>query len=196
MRELFKLTVILTIICAAAATALALVYNLTKNPIAYQQRLKKLNAIRAVQPDYDNEPDRDFIDLLVSKKGKGEDGLTRFYITKRKGALTGVVFTISSTGYGGTIDIMLGVTPDGTITGVQVLNHKETPGLGAKIAEERFLNQFKSKNLHNIPWALKKDGGELDQITGATISPRAVVKAIHQGLVFFRDHRNEILQKG
>jgi len=195
MRELFKLTIVLTIICSAAATALALAYNLTKEPIAYQQRLKKLNAIRAVQPDYDNEPDKDFLDLAVAKNKKGGDITTRFYITKKGGAFTGTVFTVSVSGYGGEIDVMLGVDPDGTITGVQILNHTETPGLGAKITEEKFIHQFNSKNLSNTNWALKKDGGEFDQITGATISPRAVVRAICLGLESFRDYRDEIARE-
>lgn len=196
MRELLKLTIVLTIICSVAATALALAYNLTKEPIAHQKRLKKLNAIKAVQPDYDNEPDRDFVDLPLAKNKKGKDELTRFYLTKKGGGFTGAVFIVSAPGYGGAIDIMLGVTPHGNITGVQILNHSETPGLGAKITEDAFCRQFKCKNLNNMNWALKKDGGEIDQITGATISPRATVKAIHQGLLFFADHRDEILKEG
>ena len=194
MRELFKLTIVLTIICSAAATALALAYNLTKEPIAYQQRLKKLNAIRAVQPDYDNEPDKDFVDIPVANDKKGGDLATRFYITKKGGAFAGAAFAVSASGYGGAIDIMLGLAPDGTITGIQILNHTETPGLGAKITEEKFIHQFNSKNLSNTKWALKKDGGELNQITGATISPRAVVNALHRGLVLFRNNREEILK--
>jgi len=190
------LTIILTVICSAAATALAFAYALTKEPIAYQQRLKKLKAIKAVQPDYDNEPDRDFVDLALAKNKKGEDVITRFYLTKRGATFTGAVFLVSAAGYGGTIDIMLGVTPNGTITGVRVLSHSETPGLGAKITEDAFCRQFIFKNLNNMNWALKKDGGEIDQITGATISPRATVKALHRGLLFFADHRDEILKEG
>jgi len=196
MRELLKLTFILTIICSIAATALALVYNLTKDPIAYQQRLKKLDAIKAVQPDYDNEPDQYFKDIPVAKNKKGGMENTRFYITKRGGVFTGAVFTVTTMGYGGNIHIMLGVTPDGTITGVRVLNHSETPGLGAKISGDSFCQQFESKNLSNIKWALKKDGGEFDQITGATISPRAAVKALHQGLIFFHEQSDKISKEG
>jgi electron transport complex protein RnfG len=193
MRELINLALVLAIICSAAATALAFVYNLTKEPIAYQQRLKKLAAIKAVQPDYDNEPDQDFIDIPAGNAGQGDGPATRFYITRQGGSCTGVVFSVTSSGYGGPIEIMVGTTPEGTITGIQILNHTETPGLGAKITEERFLGQFGSKNFSNTNWALKKDGGEFDQITGATISPRAVVKAIHQGLKFFHDYKNQIL---
>ena len=193
MREILKLTVVLTIICSAAATALALAYNLTKDPIAHQKRLKKLKAIRAVQSDYDNEPDQDFVDLPIDKDNGAP---TRFYITKKGGVFTGVAFTVSGTGYGGTIELMLGLTPEGTIAGVTILKHTETPGLGAKITEARFMGQFVSKNLDNIKWALKKDGGEIDQITGATISPRAVVEALHLGLTFFAGHKHEILNAG
>ena len=70
MKELFKLTIVLTIICALAATALAFVYTITKEPIAYQQRLKKLKAIKAVQPDYDNEPDKQFVDIKTDEMAK------------------------------------------------------------------------------------------------------------------------------
>jgi electron transport complex protein RnfG len=196
MRELFKLTIVLTIICSLAATALALVYNITKDPIAYQQRLKKLKAIKAVQPNYDNEPDQDFVDLTTDKGADGNGNFTRFYITKKGGTPTGVVFMVSAVGYGGTIDLMVGLSPEGTITGVQVLKHTETPGLGAKITEEKFLQQFTAKNVQNTNWSLKKEGGDIDQISGATISPQAVVKALNRGLIFFSDHTEDILGTG
>jgi electron transport complex protein RnfG len=193
MKELFKLTVVLTIICSLAATALALVYTITKEPIAYQQRLKKLKAIKAVQPDYDNEPDQDFVDL---KTDGSAEVLTRFYITKKGETPTGVVFMVSAVGYGGTIDLMVGLNPEGSITGVQVLRHTETPGLGAKITEEKFLKQFIAKNVQDTNWALKKEGGDIDQISGATISPQAVVKALSGGLTLFSDNKDKILGAG
>ena len=196
MRELVNLTVVLTIICSLAATALALVYNITKDPIAYQQRLKKLKAIKAVQPNYDNEPDQDFVDISLEKNAEGDAGLTRFYLTKKGTDPTGVVFVVTAIGYGGPIDLMLGLTPDGTITGIQILKHTETPGLGAKITEEKFLQQFTAKNAQNTTWTLKKDGGDIDQISGATISPQGVVKAISEGLILFSDHHDEILTAG
>lgn len=193
MRELFKLTVVLTVICSLAATALALVYTITKEPIAYQQRLKMLRAIGAVQPDYDNEPDQEFVDITGSMPTGGSGAPARFYITKKGTTATGVVVVVSGVGYGGTIDVMLGLNPEGTITGIEVLRHSETPGLGAKITEEKFLQQFPSKNIKNTKWSLKKSGGDIDQISGATISPQAVVTAIQSGLTLFSDRRNEIL---
>ena len=193
MKELFKLTIVLTIICSLAATALALVYTITKEPIAFQQRLKKLKAIKAVQPDYDNEPDQDFVDLKIDESS---DALTRFYKTKKGETPTGVVFMVSAVGYGGTIDLMVGLNPEGTITGVQVLRHTETPGLGAKITEDKFLHQFTAKNVQNTNWTLKKEGGDIDQVSGATISPQAVVKALSEGLVFFSENKDKILGTG
>ena len=196
MKELFKLTIVLTIICALAATALAFVYTITKEPIAYQQRLKKLKAIKAVQPDYDNEPDKQFVDIKTGESAEGEGNLTRFYITTKGETPTGAVFMVSAVGYGGTIDLMVGLNPEGSITGVQVLRHTETPGLGAKITEEKFLKQFIAKNLSDTNWALKKEGGDIDQISGATISPQAVVKALNGGLTLFTDNKDKILGAG
>ncbi len=109
--------------------------------------------------------------------------------------LAGVAFkVVAPDGYSGNIFIMVGVDAGGTVTGIEILSHAETPGLGDKIEEGWFKEQFKQKNLDNADWRVKKDGGEFDQITGATISPRAIVGAVKDGLEFYRDHRQEIVQ--
>ena len=90
---------------------------------------------------------------------------------------------------------MVGVDPNGVITGVEVISHSETPGLGSKITEPQFLGLFPGRSLSNTHWAVKKDGGDIDQITGATISPRAVVAAIYTGLEDFSAHREDILDR-
>jgi len=100
----------------------------------------------------------------------------------------------SREGYGGNIEIMLGVDPQGVILGVEILSHLETPGLGSKISEEAFRQQFAGRRLEDTRWAVRKDGGDIDQITGATVSPRAVVDAIHQGLEFFQKNQTKILE--
>ena len=100
---------------------------------------------------------------------------------------------IRDSGYSGNIAIMVGVDPQGEVTGMEILSHAETPGLGDKITQPWFKDMFKGKSLDNADWRVKKDGGEFDQITGATISPRAVVGAIRRGLEFFREHQDEIL---
>jgi len=81
------------------------------------------------------------------------------------------------------------------VTGIEILSHAETPGLGDKIAHEGFKDQFKGQSLGSADWRVKKDGGDFDQITGATISPRAVVGAVKKGLEFFGEHRQEIISQ-
>jgi electron transport complex protein RnfG len=88
---------------------------------------------------------------------------------------------------------MVGIDPSGTVVGIEILSHNETPGLGDKIAFPEYKKTFAGKNLDNADWRVKKDGGEFDQITGATISPRAVVGAVRKGLEFYRDNKAEVI---
>jgi Na+-translocating ferredoxin:NAD+ oxidoreductase subunit G len=90
----------------------------------------------------------------------------------------------------------VGITPEGTVHGVEILTHAETPGLGDKIEARWWKEQFAGKNLANADWRVKKDGGQFDQITGATISPRAIVTAVRGGLEFFEKNRQQILAEG
>jgi electron transport complex protein RnfG len=197
MRDILRLIVVLTCICIASAIALAKVYDLTKGPIAHQKRLEVLRAIKAVLPPYDNEPDRDMVKLAMGVDKKGEEIQGVFYRGRKEGRLNGVAFKVSSPeGYGGTIEVMVGLLPDGTVHGMEVLSHLETPGLGAKIREAKFKDRFKKRSLSNTKWAVKKDAGDIDGITGATISSRAVIKAIKGGLEFYGDHGEAIAGSG
>jgi electron transport complex protein RnfG len=194
MKEISKLMLVLTGICFVAALALAKVYDFTKEPIAYQKRLEVLRAIQAVLPDVDNEPDQDVVRLRLPLEGEEEPMEVTFFRGRHQGTLSGVAFVVKSReGYGGTIEIMLGVDPEGTILGIEILGHLETPGLGAKIEDKPFKQRFANRSLENTKWAVRKDGGDIDQITGATISPRAVVKAVHEGLVIYQKNKAEIL---
>ena len=112
--------------------------------------------------------------------------------------VTAAAFRIIGYGYAGEIELILGLDSDGKILGVRVLSHAETPGLGDKIEDRKsdWILGFNGRSLENTTtdqWRVKKDGGEFDQFTGATITPRGVVKAIHQGLEFYRQHRGELL---
>ena len=182
-----KLIVVLTVICVVSAVCLAFIYKITKEPIAKQKRLEMIKAIKTVLPKTTvNDPLKDKLTI----KGKN------IYIGKDKnGKITGFAFKVfSNEGYGGTIEIMLGIRAnDDSINGIQILSMSETPGLGAKIQEKWFKDQFKNKNLKNTVWKVKKDGGDIDQITGATISPRAVTKAIYNGLKFFEKNKKLLL---
>ncbi len=114
------------------------------------------------------------------------------------GRVTAVALTASEQGYGGEIRVIVGMDRQGEILAARVLEHQETPGLGDQIEAERsdWIDAFEGRSLANTPpdgWAVKKDGGEFDQFTGATITPRAVVEAIHSALLAFQAHRAQLL---
>jgi electron transport complex protein RnfG len=193
MGELLKLSAILTLICSCAAFSLGLAYKHTKEPIAEQQRLKKVRALKAVFDGYDIPADLPFVDLKIGNDKKGMDILRRFYLIQKDGEHSGVAFEVSSQGYGGNIQLMTGLTSNGNISGIKVLNHAETPGLGANINTEKFTCQFRGMNLDETVWKVKKTGGDVDQVTGATISSSAVLEAVHDGIKFAAEHKSEII---
>jgi electron transport complex protein RnfG len=193
MKDVVRLVLVLTVIAAGAGLILSGVEGVTREPIAKQRRLEMLRALRAVLPPMDNEPDKDTVSLVTGTNRKGKEESRIFYRGRQGTKLTGVAFKVVGTeGYAGNIEIMVGVRPDGTVNGIEILSQAETPGLGARITEPKFKDQFRGKNLENADWKVKKDGGDFDQITGATISPRAVVKAIRMGLEFYKEHQGQI----
>jgi electron transport complex protein RnfG len=191
MREIVRLIVVLTLFCVVGALALAKVHDVTKEPIALQRRLAKLRAVEAVLPEHDNDLDKSALTFDL-----GGGNAAAVYIGTSKGIVTGFAFEVKSDkGYSGDIVAMLGLDPNGAIYGVEVIKMSETPGLGAKITTPEFRLQFKGKSLNNTRFMLKKDGGDMDQVTGATISPRALVKAIRDGLEFFASHKEAIMEQ-
>lgn len=184
----------LTIVAGIAATALAKIYDVTKDAIAEAKRQEVLRAIKTVLPAYDNEPDKDIVELVTGRNKKGEEEKTTFYRGKKGGEFVGVAFkSLSMEGYSGLIEVMVGIDPEGTVTAIEIVSHAETPGLGDKIAFKWFEDRYKGKNLENAVWLVKKDGGDFDQLTGATISPRAVTQAVKKALDFFVANKSEIL---
>lgn len=141
---------------------------------------------------YDNAISEKEYHLLI-------DGKTvRYYRATLNNQPSGVIIFCSSKGYSGPIDMLLGIRADGSITGVRVVNHAETPGLGDKIELSRsdWILSFNDKSLDNTAegaWRVKKDGGSFDAFTGATITPRAVVKGVHDTLQLFSNHKTEFL---
>lgn len=196
MNGIPRLVLVLTLITAGAGLVLSLVESVTREPIAEQRRLETLRALRAVLPPSDNAPDEDTVDLVVGQDKRGRDMIRTFYRGRQKDLLTGIAFkVVAPDGYSGNINIMVGIDPGGTVAGIEILSHNETPGLGDKIELPAFKEIFAGKNLTNADWRVKKDGGEFDQITGATISPRAIVGAVRKGLEFFQEHRGDIVER-
>lgn len=111
---------------------------------------------------------------------------------------TAVAFSVSGHGYGGEISLIMGVNRDGEVIGVRVLSHSETPGLGDRIevAKDDWVYGFDGLSFDKLPeekWRVKKDGGIFDQFSGATITPRAVVGAVREGLLMFKRHRKQLI---
>lgn len=193
MKEILRLCAVLTVIAAVSAGVLAFVSEQTEEPIRNALREETLSAVRSVLPPFDNQPDED---TVVLYEVVGTDTLeTTFYRGRKNGLVVGAAFpVVSYEGYSGEIAVMVGVDTLGVVRGVEVLRHLETPGLGAKIETAAFRNQYEGKSLSEpAEWAVTKDGGTFVPITGATISSRAVTKAIAGGLRFFADHREKIL---
>ncbi|PLX81356.1 MAG: NADH:ubiquinone oxidoreductase subunit RnfG [Desulfuromonas sp.] len=194
MSNILRLVLTLTLVASGAGLILSLVEGVTREPIAEQRRQEMLRALKAVLPPADNAVDTDTIELKTGQDRRGRDQWRTFYRGRSGENLSGIAFQVTAPdGYSGEIVIMVGVDPEGRVTGIEILRHAETPGLGDKITLPWFKALFVGKSLDNADWRVKKDGGEFDQITGATISPRAVVGAVHKGLEFFRDHQHEVV---
>lgn len=144
--------------------------------------------------EYDNDLLKDTVTL------PGSQGEVLAYRARRAGKVEAVVYRVTGYGYSGAILCVMGVSREGKILGVRVIGHKETPGLGDKIEPARgdWIHAFEGKYLGDPPadkWAVKKDGGVFDQFAGATITPRAVVKAVKGGLEFFDGNKAKLLDE-
>jgi len=164
----------LTLISVVASACLGFVYELTKKPIELSNLNKKLNAIREVVPEFTNNPNDDMFRLPT-----GEGDSLEVYPAKKDSTIIGyAVNTYTNNGFSGNISLMAGFKPDGTIINISVLEQKETPGLGTKMTEPEFKDQFNNKNPADFELKVIKDGGTVDAITAATISSRAFCDAV------------------
>ncbi len=161
----------LALISLVMSGALGMVYNLTKGPIEEANKAKEVSAIKEVLPQFDNDP-------LTTKKEV--DGLTVYTGTMGGQVVGFAVKTYTEKGFSGRFDLMVGFKMDGSINNISVLEQKETPGLGTKMKEDKFKNQFLGKNPESYKMIVKKDGGEVDAITAATISSRAYCDAMQK----------------
>ena len=166
----------LTLISLGASACLGFVYELTKGPIELSVLNKKLEAIKLVVPVFDNNPNDEMFRLPT-----GEGDSLDIYPAKKDGEITGyAVSTYTNTGFSGNISLMAGFKPDGSIISITVLSQKETPGLGTKMTDPKFKDQFNGKNPKEFQLKVKKDGGTVDAITAATISSRAFCDAVER----------------
>jgi len=169
--------------------------EMTRAPIADRASEDLLDSLAQVIPA--GMHDNDLVAGMLTVND-ADEGAVPVYIATRDGAVTGGAFVLTGYGYSGAIRVLIGVAPDGTLLGVRVLSHAETPGLGDKIetAKSDWIEGFSSRSLRDPGpegWKVKKDGGIFDQFSGATITPRAVVGTVHRGLEFFARHRGVLL---
>jgi len=166
----------LTLISLVASACLGFVSELTKEPIELANLDKKLTAIRQVVPEFTNNPNDEMYRLPT-----GEGDSLEIYPARNDSGIVGyAVNTNTSRGFSGNISLMAGFRPDGTIINITVLEQKETPGLGTKMTEPAFKDQFKDKNPGSFSLKVKNDGGPVDAITAATISSRAFCDAMQR----------------
>ncbi len=185
---------------AAVGTGLvAITYRGTKEIIAASQKAALEASLNQLVPAdrYDNRITEDRIEV-VAPEGLGTRQPITVYRARKNGQPVALFATpIAPDGYSGPIHLLIGVYAEGTLAGVRVLEHKETPGLGDSIEQKRspWILSFTGKSLtHPSPegWKVKKDGGTFDQFTGATITPRAVVKATRSFLEYFQTQREAL----
>ena len=184
-------------IVALAATAALVAANIsTRGPIEQAEARDLQASLAQVLPEgtADNDMLKDVVDIT-----DGDGTKKTVYRARKAGAITGAVFQTAARGYAGDVVVLIGVDPHGVLMGARVIKHQETPGLGDKIeaAKSNWIHDFEGKSLDNpLPekWLVKKDGGVFDQFAGATITPRAVVKAVKGGLDFYQAHRKEIVE--
>lgn len=167
----------LLVICLVCSALLAGVYALTKAPIDAAAAAKTNNAIAQVVPDFDGEP------VMSTVQAEGKEYTC--YTVSKNGQVAGYAIQASSSGFGGTLNVMVGMTADGEIFNTSVLSHSETPGLGAKCTEPAFAGQFKGFNPFRKKLAVKKDDGDVDAITASTITSRAFCVALSNAVAAF-----------
>ncbi len=174
---LLNMVLTLLIISVLSAAALGYVYEITKKPIEQASLKKELQAIKEVVPPFDNNP---FDEKFEMEAFDGAGKLT-VYPAKKGGKIVGyAVKTFTEKGFGGHIDIIVGFLPNGVIENTKVLAHSETPGLGSKMTSKKFKSQFHGFNPAEKKLIVKKDGGDVDAITAATISSRAFCDALNR----------------
>jgi electron transport complex protein RnfG len=192
---------------AVIGTALlAITYQLTHEPIARSEEKEKLNLVTqiATAETYDNDIIKDTVELPDDKL-LGNDDTTIAYLGRLKGQPSiAVMQVVAPDGYSGKIRLIISIRSDGQgngkIGGVRVISHKETPGLGdyIEIARNKWITGFNGTSLDNLKdsdWKVKKDGGQFDYMAGATITPRAVVKAVHKALQYFAANGDKMFKQ-
>jgi electron transport complex protein RnfG len=190
---------VLLLFATIGTLLVALTYEGTRAQIAANERealLRKLNVL--VPPErYDNAIFEDTLQVTGAPLLGSMEPVTVYRARHGGEPVALVIAAVAPDGYSGSIRLLVGINRDGSLAGVRTLAHRETPGLGDRIEAQRddWILGFAGMSLDRPPlaaWGVKRDGGAFDQFTGATITPRAVVKAVKNSLIYYRDNREAL----
>ena len=197
-RSMLKNSLVLALCAAVTVAVVAITQQSTESRIIEAERAAQIRTLGEILPahSYDNA----LLDNVISLNEPllGHRLETPAYLATLAGQPAAVILQANAPdGYSGTISLLIGIMADGTLSGVRVIHHKETPGLGDRIelAKSPWIKSFDGKSLSNPAergWAVKKDQGDFDQFAGATITPRAVVASVHKALQYFDQHHVEL----
>ncbi len=193
-------TAINLVFFAVIGTAiLASTFFMTHDAIVKSEEGEKLKLITQIVPPalFDNDIIQDTLSIPANEL-LGTDGITTAYRARLKGEPSAVVLeSVAPDGYSGKIALILAVHRNGELAGVRVVAHKETPGLGdyIELPKSPWIKGFDGKSravYKDADWKVKKDGGQFDYMAGATITPRAIVKAVNKALIYYAENRDQL----
>lgn len=188
-KNIIRSALILTVITLIAGLALAAVYQVTKEPIRQAEAAAALRAYEAVFPggEFEELPLAPFDGAAYGIADAQGVTVEKIVAARQGGTLLGYALTVTSpNGYGGDITVAVGVRTDGTLNGISIISQGETAGLGATCAEDSFTSQFAGIPGGTVVWTKtgKKEPNEIDAISGATVTTRAVTAAVNTGLAY------------
>ena len=180
--SLFAITIV-------SGFALGFVNDFTVGPIKEAKIAKKVNALKLVLPEFDNNP---VAEVLLINSEFAKDSVEVYPAFKNNEFVGAAIIGSTEKGFSGLIKVMVGFKPDGTIQNIEVLEQKETPGLGTKMKDDKFIAQFREKNPLTFNVKPTKDQGEVDALTGATITTRAFGEAVQMAYDEFMKNNSSI----
>ena len=200
-RNMIISAIVLALFAIAGTFFVTYTYDNTIDRIKENKRLALLKAFHVLIPPsaHDNDVFNDII-TVQNKELLGSAKPVNIYRARKNNKNIAVIINnVAPDGYNGNIELLVAINFNGALAGVRVVHHKETPGLGDAIEESRsdWITKFKQLSLTNPDkkgWAVKRDGGEFDQFTGATITPRAIVKAVYNTLLYYKNNRDKLYE--
>ena len=189
----------LALIAAVCSALVAVTYSLTHETIEDNRKAHLEGQLRPALSDlmYDGDVTESVVVLEPPHGLPGNDDALIYRVYSAGEPIAALFAVTARNGYSGPIRLLLGIEMDGRVTGLRILEHRETPGLGDQIESDKsdWVEQFRGRSLGDPAidgWRIKRDGGEFDQLTGATVTPRAVIQAVRETLVYFRDNKQRV----